>query len=215
MLQYERLRNHAGILLLGDYETLKSLHEVIHDVNERSPIVRDKEGVFLGLAYDIRKAFERQRRVLEAPEDCPEVGPRFGVEILWPVLLVQTRMLRSSMAFIDTDKWAQAYAYALEAVIECALQTEFGGDLGARLIHRWMAIDPTHPYPEEKLNSRGAYYCSLGKAERKKQFDGLLASFDPLYPTLYEIWIGQGAKNLPAPSELDEWADREWPDPRW
>ena len=127
MLHYERLRNHAGILLVGDYETLKALHEVIHDVNERSPIVRDKEGVFLGLAYDVRKAFERQRRVLEAPEDRPEAGLRFGVEILWPVLLVQTRMLRSSLAFIDTDKWTQAFAYGLEAVIESALKADFGG----------------------------------------------------------------------------------------
>ena len=215
MLHYERLRNHAGILLVGDYETLKALHEVIHDVNERSPIVRDKEGVFLGLAYDVRKAFERQRRVLEAPEDRPEAGLRFGVEILWPVLLVQTRMLRSSLAFIDTDKWTQAFAYGLEAVIESALKADFGGNLGARLIQRWMAIDPTHPNAEEELGSRGAYYCSLGKAERKKQIDGLLASFEPLYPNLYEIWIGQGARDLPSPSDLDGWADREWPDPRW
>lgn len=33
------------------------LHEVVHEVNDRSPIVINKEGSFLGLAYDVRKAF--------------------------------------------------------------------------------------------------------------------------------------------------------------
>lgn len=215
MLQYQLLRNHAGILLLGDYETLKDLHRVVHDINDRSPLIRDKEGVFLGLAYDVRKAYEGQRKKLKPPESYPEIGPRFGAEILWPVLLVQARILRSSMAFIDTDKNAQANAYALESVIEYALKADFGGDLGAGLVERWMSIDPAHPWAEEKLNSRGAYYCSLSKAERKKQIDGLLASLDPMYPAFYSIWIHNGAKNLPSPVDLEQWAGAEWPDPRW
>ncbi|MCB1956613.1 MAG: hypothetical protein KDG55_13110 [Rhodocyclaceae bacterium] len=215
MLQYKLLRNHAGMLLVGDYETLEALHALIHDVNDRSPIVRDREGLFLGLAYDIRKAYEGQRRKLKAPAQFPEIGPRFGVEILWPVLLVQSRILRASMAFIDTGKWAQAHAYALEAVIEAALKEDFGGDLGARLIQRWMAIHPTHPWAEEKLDSRCAYYCSLGKAERKKRIDGLLASLHPMYQANFAIGIGRGVKNALSPEELDEWDGREWPDPRW
>lgn len=50
MLSHGLLKNHAGILLIGDYTSLTWLHEVIHDVNERSPIVKDKDGPFLGLA---------------------------------------------------------------------------------------------------------------------------------------------------------------------
>lgn len=200
---------------MGDYETLKDLHEVIHDVNARSPIVRNKEGVFLGLAYDVRKAYEGERKKMKPPRSYPEIGPRFGVEILWPVLLVQARILRASMAFIDTDKRTQANAYALEAVIEYALKADFGGDLGGRLVERWMFIDPAHPFPEEKLSSRGAYYCSLTKAERKRQIEGLLSSLSPMYSAFYSIWTRNGAKNLPSPSDLDEWVDAEWPDPHW
>lgn len=44
MLSYSLLKNHAGILLVGDYTSLSWLHEVVHDVNERSLIVKDKEG---------------------------------------------------------------------------------------------------------------------------------------------------------------------------
>jgi hypothetical protein len=62
------LKNHAGILLVGDHTSLTWLHEVVHEVNDRSPLVVDKEGSFLGLAYDVRKAFERQREVIQPPK---------------------------------------------------------------------------------------------------------------------------------------------------
>lgn len=117
MLSYRLLKNHAGILLIGDYTSLRWLHEVVHDVNERSPFVRDKEGMFLGLAYDVRKAYEQQREILKPPEHYEEMGIRYGVRVLWPVLLLQQRMLRTSLAYLDHTAKTQAIAYALEAVI--------------------------------------------------------------------------------------------------
>ena len=41
------------------------LHEIIHDVNERSQLVRDKEGRFLGMAC------EGRREVFQRPECEP------------------------------------------------------------------------------------------------------------------------------------------------
>jgi len=114
MLSYGLLKNHAGMLLIGDYTSLTWLHHVIHDVNERSPVVRDKEGSFLGLAYDVRKAFERQREVILPPKHCEEIGARYGVQILWPVLLLQQRLLRQSLAFLDHTAKTQAIVYALK-----------------------------------------------------------------------------------------------------
>ena len=67
MLSHQLLRNHAGIMLIGDYGTLRLLNEVVRDVNERSPLVRDKEGAFLALAYDARKAYEQQREIIQPP----------------------------------------------------------------------------------------------------------------------------------------------------
>lgn len=215
MLTYELLRNHAGVLLCGDYETLRDLHQVIHDVNDRSPIIRDKEGSFLELAYDVRKAYEGQRRALKAPEHYPEIGPRFGVEILWPVILFQSRVLRESMAFIDTRKGAQAQAYALEDVIEHALRADFGGDMGVVLIDQWMHLNTRHPWTEEQFNSRGAIFCSWKKAERKKYLVSLLNSLSPMYPSYYEVWTRNGAVNLISPAEYDAWNGAEWPDPKW
>ncbi|WP_341487448.1 hypothetical protein [Pararhizobium sp. A13] len=36
--------------------------------------MKDKEGAFLGLAYDVRKAFEQQREILQPPQHFDEVG---------------------------------------------------------------------------------------------------------------------------------------------
>lgn len=63
MLSYSLLKNHAGVLLTGDYDSLRALHEVVHQVNEKSPILKNKEGAFLALAYEVRKAYEQQRKL--------------------------------------------------------------------------------------------------------------------------------------------------------
>lgn len=214
MLSYSLLKNHAGILLIGDYISLRWLHEVVHDVNERSPLVRDKEGMFLGLAYDVRKAYEQQREILKAPEHYEEMGIRYGVRILWPVLLLQQRMLRTSLAYLDHTAKTQAVAYALEATVEEALLEDFGtqGMDAARL---WQRINPTQPQVFELLQSRGAIFCSWTKAERKRRFLQLLTSFDLMYDSYYALRLQRGEKNLLSPGELALWANAEWPDPRW
>jgi hypothetical protein len=214
MLTYSLLKNHAGVLLAGDYRSLRAVHEVVHEVNEKSPILKDKEGTLLGLAYEVRKAYEQQREVIKPPQHYPEVGTRFGAQFLWPVLLVQCRMLRASMAFIDTTKWQQAVAYNLEAVIESALEADFGAQ-SALLVNRWMAIDPAHPWAEEKLDSRGAIFCSWTKAQRRKRLAGLLASLNPMYPASYQFKLRSGETDLVSPEELDSWDGREWSDPKW
>lgn len=211
MLSYSLLKNHAGILLASDYNSLKALHEVVHEVNERSPLWKDKEGMFLGLAYDVRKAYEGQRKTIQPPEHFPEIGPNFGVEVLWPVILVQSRMLRASLAFIDSTKRHQAIAYNLEAVIEDALREAFGPNAPV-LIEQWERINPCHPWPEAKLGSRAAAYCSMTKAERREHLVDLLASLDPMYPIIYKLT--QRKPSL-SPEELDAWEGLEWADPRW
>ena len=63
--------------------------------------------------------------MVEPPEHSEEIGIRYGVRILWPVLLLQHRMLRSSLAYLNHTAKTQAIAYALEAIIEEALLEDF------------------------------------------------------------------------------------------
>jgi len=214
LLSYRLLKNHAGILLIGDYTSLRWLHEVVHDVSERSPLVRDREGMFLGLAYDVRKAYERQREIIPPLPHYEEMGIRYGVRILWPVLLLQQRMLRLSLAYLDHSAKTQAIGYALEAIIEEALREDFGTQ-AKDAVSLWQRIDPAQPGVFDLLQSRGAIFCSWTKAERKRRFLHLLTSFDPMYDSYYVLRLQRGEKNLLSPGELTLWANAEWPDPRW
>lgn len=214
MLSYRLLKNHAGILLIGDYTSLRWLHEVVHDVNERSPLVKDKEGMFLGLAYDVRKAYEQQREVLQPPQHIEEMGIRYGVGILWPVLLLQQRLLRLSLAFLDHSAKTQAMAYALEAIIDEALREDFGAQ-GELAVALWQRLDPAQPSVFDMLQSRGAIFCSWTKSQRKAKFLQLLTSFDPMYDSYFVLRYQRGEKNLLSAGELALWDNVEWPDPRW
>lgn len=204
MLSYSLLKNHAGILLVGDYTSLTWLHEVVHDVNERSPIVKDKEGSFLGLAYDVRKAYERQREVIQPPKHIEEIGVRYGVQILWPVLMLQQRLLRQSLAFLNHTAKTQTIAYALEAVIEDALREDFGAQAG-HIIDLWQRLDPAQSEVFDMIDSRGAIFCSWTKAQRKAGFAQLLSSFDPMYDRFYAMRLENGEKNLISPTEFAGW----------
>lgn len=214
MLSYQLLKNHAGLLLVGDYTSLRELHQAVHEVNKRSPFIKDDGGPFLGLAYDARKAYELQREILPPPQGFEEIGTRYGVQILWPVLLLQHRMLRVSLGYLDHGKRLQATTYALEAVIEEGLREDFGKQ-AQTLIDLWQRLDPTDPTFFDRLDSRAAIFCSWSKAERRRRFVALLASFDQMYETLYALRANRGEQGELGPSELALWENKEWPDPHW
>lgn len=143
------------------------------------------------------------------------MGIRFGVRIIWPVLLWQARTLRESLAFIDSTKAMQAQAYALEAVIEHGLREDFGPNIGEQIIAEMGRIQPTHADSEDTVDSRGAVFSSWTKAQRRRGLAGLIASFDPMYESMYPFWLQSETSELIAPSEYATWEDREWPDPKW
>lgn len=214
MFSFQLLKNHAGLHLIGSHMALKELYQVVHHVNEYSPIIKDKEGCFLALAYDARKAYEGQRTVLKPSADYPEAGITYGVEILWPVLLLQARMLRQSLAYIPSTARFQAMAYSLEAVIEEGIRADFPNQSG-ELLAAYERIDSSHPWAEEKINGRGAYFSLLTKSQRNERLLNLLASLDPLYPSMYELRFANGERGLLSPMELDCLDDAEWVDPKW
>ncbi len=183
-------------------------------MNARSPLIGDKEGFFLSLAYDLRKAYEGQRRQQKRDPLCPEAGPRFGVEVLWPSVMVQCRQLRDSLAFIDHGKENQIVAYELEFVIEQALEAEFRQN-ATEIREQWDRLSARHPYLEENAESRAAQFAARTKSERIAGLAGLLSSLDPMYPTTYSMAVRNGAGHLVSPEEYDVWNDREFPDPQW
>ncbi len=214
MLTHELLKNCAGLELCGDKRTLEALHEVLHDVNDRSPAIEDKEGMFLGLAYDVRKALEGQRRIIAPPKLEKEVGSRFGVEVLWPVILLQSRMLRGALAFMDHSRRHQALTYALEDVIERAIDAQFGAK-AAEVKERWLAIDPFARDMDAVMDTRGALFSSWTKQLRQTHFLAMLDSMWPDYAGRYAGMSTATRARFIDPKIFDQWRGREWPDPGW
>lgn len=214
MLSYRLLKNNAGLLLVGDYTSLRALHEVVHDINERSPLIKDREGLFLSLAYDIRKAYEQQRETLEPPRGYEEIGLRYGVQQILPMILLQHRMMRASLGYFDHSKMHQAMTYALEDVLENVIREIFKGDAQA-IIDRWQWINLANPGVFELLYGRVGLYCTWTKSERRKRFINLLESFDADYETSHGYRFQSGLQGLPTPGEFVIFEGLEWPDPKW
>ena len=209
MFTYKALKNAAGMALFSDYLSLTRAHRILHDVNERSPLIRDKEGFFLSLAYDLRKAYEGQRRQQKRDPLCPEAGPRFGVEVLWPSVMVQCRQLRDSLAYIDHGKEHQIVAYELEFVVDQALEAEFRQN-ASEIRGQWDWLTARHPFLEQNAETRAAQFAAWTKAERVAGLAGLLSSLDPMYPTTYSMAVRNGADHLVSPEEFNLWNEREF-----
>lgn len=145
MLNYKLTPNHAGLALWGDYATLDQLYEFVHKVVAESSAIGDKEGFILSLAYDVRKAMQGAR----SKSHVDDSGGRhkvFGVEILWPVILVQAGVLRHAMASMPTNRLDQATMFGLEHVVglaACAAMPGTDGDA----IHHLMVAARGHALP--------------------------------------------------------------------
>lgn len=212
MLTYTPMKKLAGIRLEGDYLTLRSLNETIHQMTNDDRMPYKHEENLLALAYDVRKAYEQQRDVIKPNIHYPEIGVRYGVAIIWPMLLFQSRQLREALAWGPSMSKHQACAYALEDVIETAIADQFGRT-AAEVTSRWHAINPRFEPSIEQINPVGAMFSSWSKAERAKRMGTLLSAFVGIpSDTMHQIMVKNGRDSI-SPAELDSWRNNEWVDP--
>ena len=214
MLGYGKVKNHAGMMLVGDYETLRALHDVIHKVVNASALFREEAhgDYLLGLGYEVRKAFEQQREILESPPHYDEIGRRYGVKLLWPVLLVHVRMLRVAMGFCPTDERDQGLVFLLEHATLSGLADDIGQ---AEVVEAWRGLGCNPANVLERVESRTGLFLQWSKAERRAGLGQLLASLDPMFEFWYKrdpsVWRkGISPETFDRISLLDE-----FPEPRW
>jgi hypothetical protein len=213
MLEYQLTPHHAGVALWGDFSSLDRLHGFIHHVVEESNYIEDKEGFVLGLAYDVRKAFQGQRSqdYRGAAED--DRWRIYGVEILWPVLLVQVGVLRQAMAFIPTNKLDQAIMFELEHVVESAVRAAMPVT-SDEVIHRIGCIgNAPYIHLDTVLDSRCRYFIELPAKQRLKMLPRLMETFDPMYSLLAETRSGLRSGAISIAAFVD--GRQDWPDFKW
>ena len=164
------------------------------------------------MAYDVRKAYEGKREVLTAPLGYDEMGVRYGVEQILPVILLQHRMMRVSLGYFDHSKMHQAMTYALEDVLENVIKEIFKSDAQG-IIDRWQWINPANPGLFELLYGRAGLFLSWAKSARRTRFLNLLESFDTHYEISHRHRFLSGKRRLPTPGEFTIFEGLEWPDP--
>ncbi len=214
MLDFKRVKSHAGMKLVGDYSTLRGLHELIHKVASSSPLLREasQSEFLLGLAYDVRKAFERQRDIIKPRRYAADAGVWYGVNVLWPVFLVQVRLLREAMGFMPTDERDQGLAFLLEHATLAGLKADIGGN---EIVTQWRRLRCNPASVTVRVDARAGIFLSWSDTERKTGLGQILDSFDPMFEFDYE----RGPKSWQAgisPASFAmaaQWSD--YPDPRW
>lgn len=215
MVEFELTSKHAGIRLWGDTWTLQRIHEVLHKINEQSVVIENKEGFFLGLAYDVRKAYEGQRKkkTKTSFEDKCKI---YGVEILWPVLIAQVGLLREAMAFVPTNRNDQIVAYELEYIVECAANKALPGR-GEEIMSLMRRIGSSQHHIQKVLDSRCRYFIELPPAKRLRMLPSVLESFDPMFDFWSKRSLSVVGTDKLSPADFNKYQDesRNWPDFEW
>lgn len=213
MLQYKLTKYHAGIELWGDYTSLEALHEFIHSVVDESCYIENKEGFVLSLAYDLRKAYEGQRNKGYRDHFGKDRCTIYGVEVLWPILLLQVSVLRHAMSFIPTNKREQSLMFELEYIVESALRDAIPITADA-LIRRMSSIgSDLYSHIEMILDSRCLYFIELPPKQRLIQLPRVMESFSYCYDIIFKGIIGKKDELIPPDAFAN--TEKEWPDFKW
>jgi len=181
MLRYELTPNNAGFVLWGDSAALDELHRLIHYIVEESPLIEIKDGFILSFAYDIRKAREGCRRAEQHQYEGQDTYQQYGVELLWPLVLLQAAILRRAMAYIQTDKKQLSVMYAFEYVLESALADLFPKSHVEIMTVARHASDSDAEWLEDNTDSRCCYFIQLPPEFRTQLLCKILCSMDALW----------------------------------
>jgi hypothetical protein len=200
MYQFESLRRNGGFVFWGDYSSLRDLHEFIHDAVKRSSVLQD-EGIVINLAYDIRKAFEGQRRMEVTKIENDEIT-LYGVEQTWPLFISQVALLRTSLAFLDTTSFHQAQMYLLEHLLESAIKKIFPSQSTDILNHFKQMVGTQESFISPLLGGRVCYFMQLTPAQRRDKLPMVLRSLTPMYDFTYQFWARNENNGLIDPSDF-------------
>jgi hypothetical protein len=217
MLHAHSTKGHAGITLWGDVYDLDRLHQYLHEANE-SAAITDKQSWFLELAYDVRSAKDGQRLHRVEAYDHENESRFFGVQILWPVVLLQTALFRESLAGLPSvSRRLQATTTEFECVVLGALAEVLDTERTERLYRqsRLAAGDPDHI--AVMMDSRCRLWIAQMAKRRLRALPWVLESFGPFYDMLAGMsWRREMPGSL-GPDDFAKFPDdgQDWPEFKW
>jgi hypothetical protein len=218
MLLAKPTKYGAGIAIYGDYWDLQSLHQTIHELSAGSPLEGDMENFLLGLAYDIRHAYQRDREEESFGYDEYDRVTYRGEKVLWPIFLLQTALLRWSAAYQSTNKEQQANLYRLEYCAESALN-QYDPSIAKKCIEWLNTFSGVSNNYLTMYVSEVSYKYIFTNAAGKPRFKRLPVALHSLHSLTkeykeFQLYIESVAKEKGCkPHELLDLS--EWPDFKW
>lgn len=176
-------KNCAGIFVVGDYNDLFSTRETICEIAELIGLEDPLGEYVMGLAADLRKAYEGKRRRVHVYANGPSKrrSAYHGVRVLLPVFLAQLSILRDGLSRLNygqEGKYAN-YFRLLASTRSALLQAD--PKLGLGVWDKWNSLpDKVGLYTGDYASSRCCEFLSpsLG-AERLQRLLPILEGFSP------------------------------------
>ncbi len=213
-------KHGAGIIIHGDYYDLVNLHESVCHLTQKTVHGAAIEEFALGLAYEVRKAYEGQREQHQFRRELlgSETDSYFSFQELWPAFLMQLAVLRWLAGFQPTNRNQQADLFRLEACAEQAL-TAYDPFVGNRCL-QWLTLFPgvTSNYLFQFVGNCCLDYISgrtSGKARFKRLPDilNMLLQISDEYRD-FEEHLERTARSQG--SSAEHLVDRgDWPEFKW
>lgn len=203
----------TGLALFGHADDLENLHETIHFLCGESEGAQDQHEHALSIAYEIRKAFERQREVRDT-----EYGEQLGTLFVWPHILFYTSYFRQLAARRPTNKEHQSNLSRLEYCVESAL-VEYDPKIGAEVVSSYPMIGAVTPGFLDSYVSEITYSFLYEGGTGKMRFRRLptlirsMAQWSQAYQAYEKMLEREATKHGCLPSQLRdsrEWSEIEW-----
>jgi hypothetical protein len=208
----------AGVILHGDYLDFNNLHETIHKLCDQIPLQKGLGEFVLGLAYDVRHAYQGDRDILELADGIVGKSTYFSFPVLWPIFLTQIGLLRWAAGFQSTSRESQSNLFRLEACAESAL-TAYDPFIGNRCFQWLMSFSglPDNYLIQHITDCSRQYIASQAKGkERFKTLPDILSMLSPMskaYWKLEEELKRIAKEEGCAPDDLS--STEELPDFKW
>ncbi len=209
----------SGLTIYGDYWDLKNLHTTIHKLCESPPLDGALGDIAIGLAYDIRHAYQRDREIKKFGQNKYDKVSYYGVKIIWPMFLVQLALLRWAASFQTTSKIEQSHLFILEACAEGSL-ISYEPKTGKECFHWLTSFSgfPTNYFTEFIYDCTRDYVSQ--KKTGKERFKTLPKFINMLSPNsmdyrkyalnLKDLAKKKGCKPENLTGILEEWSDFKW-----
>ena len=221
MIFAEPTRYGAGIAIYGDYYDFKSLYETVHYLAHNVPLAGKFEEYVLGLAYEIRHAYQGDREIkqlgtYEFSTDV-EKATYIGFKALWPQIMTQAGLLRWAAGFQCLTRNHQADLFSLEACVESSLK-EYDLNIGTACFDWYTRFSGfSNNYLLEFIDVCSFEYVSTEKD--KMRFRSLPNILRKIYQMSPEYVVFESELNRIANEKgckADDLSDsREWPDFKW